>query len=131
MAVLSLTPGPSPFSARNSTTADGRLSRMGSTRRAVPTKQAARTNRSPPARFLGVEGENQELIVAFEVVQQRRPQDDVAASRAVGKIDLDARKRSARQPEVGDAGLDNLPQRKRTEPDRGYCERRHREHPQR
>ncbi len=60
-----------------------------------------------------------------QVVQQRRAQDHVAALLAIGEIDFQARKGSAGQLEVGDAGLDDRPQRQAVESGREGCERRH------
>ncbi len=58
-------------------------------------------------------------------MQQRRAQDDVAALLAIGYIDFKARKGSAGQLEVGDAGLDDRPQRQPVESGREGRERRH------
>ena len=60
-----------------------------------------------------------------QVMQQRRAQNDVAALLASGEIDFQARKGSAGQLEVGDAGPDDLPQRQPVESGREGRERRH------
>lgn len=60
-----------------------------------------------------------------QVMPGGRPQNDVAACLASGEIDLQARKGSVGQLEVGNAGPNNLPQRQPVEPCGDARERRH------